>query len=364
MEKDLQAKNYNRKPSRRIPMWLPYVSDIIAKKDSVKIIYKGGEVERAYSKIHSIMFYGYVPPLSQEFLERCAFFEVPLIIHRRNMPKAVYITGSIGTMREDNLSLQIRFRNNEKKRTYIARRILNAKFLGMRWLAPYPQDFKNRYYTIDEMRILEAHHARRYWDRYYEQLGYGRYSRRERGNALTAALDAVSKFVSGIVLRWVVYHNLSPAHGFLHEPTDYPSLVYDLMEPYRGYIERAVFDAFRSKEGEELSNQEYTALAIYAVEELMDSKVYTPATRQIVTFQELIHGAIIALLSYMERRSQKFVLPLPGKPNGGRPRKSGYRLYGRSAGPTDFWTEARELGMVYDLGKIKRRGKVKKNRES
>jgi CRISPR/Cas system-associated endonuclease Cas1 len=29
-------------------------------------------------------------------------------------------------------------------------------------------------------------------------------------------------------MRRVLPHRMSPTHGFLHEPTDYPSLVYDL----------------------------------------------------------------------------------------------------------------------------------------
>ena len=42
---------------------------------------------------------------------------------------------------------------------------------------------------------------------------------------------------------------MSPYHGFLHTPTEYPALVYDLMEPYRGYIEKTVFNTIqRSQE--------------------------------------------------------------------------------------------------------------------
>ncbi len=359
---EVQGKDYNREPSKRIPMWLPYVSHIEHKKDRVKIDYKGGSVERKYSKIHSIMFYGYVPPLAQGFLEKCAHYEVPIVIHRRNMPKAVWILGSTGTMREDTLSLQIQYRNNEKKRTYTAKRLLHAKFISMEWLSPYPQEFRQRYYSLDEMRILEAHHARRYWNRYYEELGFSRFHRRDKRNTLTNALDAVSKFVYGILLRWIIYHNLSPAHGFLHEPTDYPALVYDLMEPYRGYIEKVLFEDFlylRNEEGINLLEEDLVPYAISSVEEMLDEKVYTNATRQIVTFQELLHGSVLSLISYMERKSQKFVIPIPNKPNGGRPRKVGYRLYGRSAGLTDFWTEARELGMIYEKYTKRKRRKKK-----
>jgi len=73
----------------------------------------------------------------------------------------------------------------------------------------------------------------------------------------------------------------------------------------------------------------------------MDEKVYASATRQIVTFHELFHGVVLALRSYLSGNSNRFIIPQSGKPNGGRPIKAGYKLYGRSAGKTDFWQEAR-----------------------
>lgn len=42
------------------------------------------------------------------------------------------------------------------------------------------------------------------------------------------------------MLRWVLLHRVSPTHGFLREPTEYPSLVYDLIElPGQRQIQRS-----------------------------------------------------------------------------------------------------------------------------
>lgn len=67
------------------------------------------------------------------------------------------------------------------------------------------------------------------------------------------------------------------------------------------------------------------------------------SNRQIVTFHELLHGVVLALRAYLFGNSHRFIIPSVDKPNGGRPVKAGYLLYGRSAGKTDFWDVARGL---------------------
>ena len=114
------------------------------------------------------------------------------------------------------------------------------------------------------------------------------------------------------------------------------------MEPYRGYIEKVVFNIFAECD-KDTEEKNMLGLCISAVEDFLDSQVYCTATRQLVTFQELLHGNILALRSYLLGESKQFIVPIPGKPNGGRPLKTGYKLYGRSAGPTDFWAVAQKI---------------------
>jgi CRISPR/Cas system-associated endonuclease Cas1 len=227
-----------------------------------------------------------------------------------------------------------------KKSAYIARRLLKTKFQSMAWLTP-PLSFPKEWQTVNDMRQIEARHGRNFWEKYYQKFGYPTSQRRNNDNDVSKVLNAVSKFVSGIVLRWVLYHRLSPYHGFLHSPTDYPSLVYDLMEPYRGHIYKRVMEAM--KEAEEVS----VGIAIEAVKELLDEEVYTDATRQIVTFHELLHESVLALRAYLLGEASRFIVPTPDQPNGGRPKETGYTLYGRSAGPTDFWEQAENVSDDY-----------------
>ncbi|MCX7956048.1 MAG: CRISPR-associated endonuclease Cas1, partial [Patescibacteria group bacterium] len=191
--------------------------------------------------------------------------------------------------------------------------------------------------------------ARRYWKEYFSQLGVNQ-NRREN-NEIQKTLNAVSKFISGIILRWILYHNLSPYHGFLHEPTNYPSLVYDLMEPYRGYFDKIVFDIYK-KNIDSSNNQEknQTLLlpkSIEQIKDFLDKKIYVHSTRQIATFQEILHGIVLALRVYLNKETKRFIVPFPEKPNGGRPINAGFKLYGHTAGVTDFWTQAKKISLDF-----------------
>ena len=254
------------KKSQRIPLWLPYTNTITVKKDELWFDYKGGELKIPYRRIHSIMFYGGVCPLEEKFLDVCVRKKIPVCIHRRNVSKAVWVVGSFTTSTDDILTKQIIFRGNKRKSVHISRKLLIAKFKSMFWcygndLMPSLTKLK-RAQSIDELRIIEAIHARKYWDRYYRGLGFSHSQRRVRGDELGDILNAVSKLISGVMLRWVIYHNLSPYHGFLHVPVDYPSLIYDLMEPYRGYIEQEVWQTYNEIHETHKSKTDLTAIVI------------------------------------------------------------------------------------------------------
>lgn len=328
---------------RKQYLWIPYLSDLKITPKTVEFNYKGGSLLIEWTKIHSIMLYGETVDLSQKFLEKCAFYKIPLIIHRRNLSRAVFVTPTLASDQNQLLSKQILYRQNRKKRAYIAKRLLQAKFKSCNWLFPVKRDLLYRVTRIEDMLGIESWHAREYWQLYYQRLKLSDASRRKKDNCLTASLDAVSKFVSGVFLRWILYHNLNPFYGFLHQPTDYPALVYDLFEPYRGYFDQVVFKTLKNLDLTKVKKSYAIGLAIEAVKKMFDKQIYVHATRQIVSFHQLIHGIVLALRAYLLGESPRFVVPLPSRPNGGRPIKAGYVLYGHKAGVTDFWTRARNL---------------------
>jgi len=326
---------------RRVPLWLPYLQSIESvTKDKLKFTYNGGEVICSPKELSSIMIYGNEVTLPLDVIDNICHQGVPIIIHRRNVASTIWIHSGVRADKSDLLDLQLQFRHSQAKRAYITRRLLTEKFKAMRWLIAVPDNLLRKGMSVSEMRVTEAQVSKRYWQDYMKSLGVEG-NRRTEESKVRVVLDAASKFVSGIILRWICYHHLSPFHGFCHEPTDYPSLVYDLMEPYRPGIEKAVWQAV--KEDPELDEAALVARTINAIKEYQDQKVYTESTRQIVTRHELYHGVVLSLRSYLVGDASKFIVPTEGKPNGGRPRKPGFKLYGRSAGKTDFWSEAKKV---------------------
>ena len=329
----------------KVPLWIPYPNEVKVKARQLIITYKGGNVKIQVNSVHSIMFYGYVCPLKEDFFEICRRYSIPVCIHKRNMDSVVWIHPSYRTNVDDILTKQIITREHKVKQRHIVYKILKAKFESMKWLVNEPSQFRPTL-SVNKMRAIEAMHAKRYWKKYYKQLG-NEGTRRDKNNELSGALNAVSKFVSSILLRWILFHNMSPYHGFLHIQTEYPALVYDLIEPHRGFIERAVFDALKNA-GKKKKVTNYVGVAITAVEEFLDMSVYTHTTRQIVSYQELLHGNVLALRAYLFKTANRLIIPMPGKNIGGRPLKTGYKLYGRGAGVQKFLNEVDALSKKYE----------------
>ena len=322
---------------RRVPLWLPYLDCIVEKpKGTFTFNYSGGSEKTKLGSVQSIMIYGdSKASLDISTLDKITRSGIPIIIHRRNMGQPIYIIGGGRSDPQDTISRQTLARSQSRKSNHIARQLLLAKFRSCNWLVP---ELPLPPYTdVSTLRNIEARHAKKYWQAFFLALGHPEYTRRS-DNQASIALDASSKFVSGIILRWLTYHHLSPYHGFLHEPTDYPSLVYDLMEPYRGVFERILLQRWKTGG---VSPDNWMTSGIDAIKESLDERVYTGLTRQIVTRQELLHGSVLSLKYYLLGKQRKFLVPIETKPNGGRPPKVNFLLYGRHAGKTDFWKEAK-----------------------
>jgi len=247
--------------------------------------YKGGEETLKLSDISCVMIYGETEmSFKLPVFEKMTRAGIPIIYTRRNIASPMVIHGGLRHDSEDTVTAQILARENEKKRIHISRQLLVAKMESMKYLVPAIE--LPPHATIAELRNLEAQHAKKYWGEYFERIGRPEWSRRgaETGiNPASSALDAGSHFISGIVLRWTLYHHLSPSHGFFHVPTDYQSLVYDLMEPYRGIFDFELMRVFVEYPNHK---EKWVPFAINALKDKYNSRCYVPLTRQIVTYHE------------------------------------------------------------------------------
>ncbi len=312
----------------KVSLWLPYVSgaEKVAGK-TWRFTYNGGEVNTDLSKVDCLMFYGATGAIPVALIDDLSAHRVPLLVHRRNIGRPAVFLPAPRADPDDILTRQILTRTHETRRVYIARTLVRERFRAVNDLLPIPDAALGklmRLRNLHQVRTWEAEHARKYWIRYFADLGCPGLARREKGS-VQSALDAGSMFLSGVLLRWVLVHRLSPSHGFLHEGTNYLGLVYDMMEPARYMIEQAVANA-RKKVGED--DGELTRFTLASLKKSMETVVYVPATRQFVRRKNLLHGGVLALRAYLNGDMRRFVIPCAGNRQGGRPPKISYRLPG------------------------------------
>ncbi|MCG5030447.1 CRISPR-associated endonuclease Cas1 [Mesosutterella sp. OilRF-GAM-744-9] len=320
----------SNKRSSRMSLWLPYYgkAEKIPRSKHWKISYNGGILEVDLSSIDFIMLYGATGDLPVAFLDELSQHRITLIIHRRNQPFPYVFQPVPSSDDADVLTKQILFRENQIKRVYIAKTLIKARLsqmAGMLAISPTVLSELAKSKKIEDVRAIEAHQTARYWKQYFTGLKLD-VSRREQ-SPIASALDAGSKFLYGIMLRWILFHKMSPCHAYLHEPSSYPTLAYDLMEPYRYIFEEAVAAAAASGIGD---SKKLVAKSLSILKDNLEVIVYVPATRQYVRRKNLLHGAVLALRAYLLGEVPRLVLPQEGKRKGGRPPKTGYRLPGET----------------------------------
>ena len=319
--------------AKRVGLWLPYLQSIEklpkGKSDRYRFQFNGGEVTCHLKEIDFLMLYGASGVLPVELLDNLAKYKIPLMIHRRNMANPYVFYPSIAASHPDVITGQINARENLIKRVYVARTLIHARLKTLENLIPISNtDYKKLSVarSLEVVRSIEARTTKRYWKYYYETLGFPGTTRRDNSHKINQALDAGSFFLFGIILRWVLFHKMSPCHAFMHEPTTYPSLCYDLMEPYRYLIEESV--ALTVKDVNMSDDYPITAQSLNHLKVRLEHAVYVPMTRQVVSEKNLLHGVVLALRAYLLGDSKRFHIPVAGKKKGGRPPIVGYALPG------------------------------------
>lgn len=101
----------------------------------------------------------------------------------------------------------------------------------------------------------------------------------------------------------------------MHVTTGYPSLVYELMEPYRYVIEDALAKCFR------LESKDLTEASLSEIKASLDKVVNAPSNRTHVRRKNLLQGTILTLRSYLLGETKRLVLPTEGKKMCDSPRR-------------------------------------------
>ncbi len=313
------------------PAWIPYLQTAtLIGNDKVNIKYNDGETIIHPSSTLSLLIYGDCNDLPIEVIEEFGRYGVPIIFHKRNISKNIWISNGPRADKNDTLTKQILLRNDLRRKTYISRVLIYNKFKYFDELFNISIP-KLSGMTVSQIRITEAKVSRVYWRSYYNGLEQPSWTRRSN-NPVSFALDACSKFIAGIILRWISYHHMSPYHGFLHIPTDYPSLVYDLMEPYRYISDLAVAKAYIESKTQD--KEKLTAMSISNLKDELNKEIYCIQTRQLLRRQQLLHGICLSLRAYLLGEGKRFIVPTEGETRKGRRIKTNFVIPGKSAGYT------------------------------
>lgn len=105
----------------------------------------------------------------------------------------------------------------------------------------------------------EANVARQYWRHYFQSIGNPQIREKQGAKSFAnRALNYGYAVISTLVHRSILIYGLLPSLGIHHDfrYRSYP-LVYDLMEPYRPFVDYALYEWLQTLQGEEPEEQDF-----------------------------------------------------------------------------------------------------------
>ena len=128
--------------------------------------------------------------------------------------------------------------------------ILNRKILNHAHVLRYCE--KDHDYLIEQVKSKQANEAisaRYYWRRFFHALALPKQRRDPHAqDSINSRLNYGYAVMGSLCHRSIVIHGLNPAFG-VHHKSRYRSfpLTYDLMEPMRAFVEKALYDFMRQE---------------------------------------------------------------------------------------------------------------------
>ncbi len=131
------------------------------------------------------------------------------------------------------------------------RRILTRKILNHAQVLKYcDRDYSYLTKQARSKQPNEAISARYYWRRYFHALNLPQQRRKPQAvDSMNAKLNYGYAVMGSLCHRSIIIHGLNPVFGVYHKSRyrSFP-LTYDLMEPMRAFIEKALYDFMQDEE--------------------------------------------------------------------------------------------------------------------
>ena len=287
----------------RYHMMFRNVTEITRKRDGRWLI-RNHEKEQSIhlKKVANLTFLGLDPKIAipVQFLDALNAEHVALILSDLSAEKYQILAPQF-THGIDHLTGLHEIRRSQKKSAHIARELIKAQVANRRFEIPDDLSVKlTAAQDIAIVRAIEAELANRYWKHYFYQLGL--YQEHRRGSGpVQEALNVTALHLTQVVSRHLLNHRLPLEYGIMHLNTYSHCLVYDLMEPFRGFTEQAVANAYQKGFREEALTQEALAILTQTLETYFTYR-QGPEKKSL---QQLIELTIMNLIDYGNAQLQQ-----------------------------------------------------------
>lgn len=143
-------------------------------------------------------------------------------------------------------AFQNQIKQNEIFNNKLWKKILKQKTLNQAFMLDFMKIEHNLYKLIEKPLLSEGNIARQYWQKYFASIGANVIREKQGAESFeNGALNYGYAVINSLILRSIIIHGLIPSLG-IHHKERYRStpLVYDLMEPLRGFVDYILYQFF------------------------------------------------------------------------------------------------------------------------
>jgi CRISPR-associated protein Cas1 len=159
----------------------------------------------------------------------------------------------------------------------------------------------NLHNLVEKPLANEANVSRQFWGSYFQALG--KRQKRERKGAESfenKSLNYGYAVISTLTLRAILIHGLLPSLGIHHEPRyrSYP-LVYDLMEPFRSFVDLLFYEWMQEPKPED-EEEQFKDWVRYLMNSLRECRIKHPEDKHSYKLMDAVDSLVRSVATCFE----------------------------------------------------------------
>lgn len=204
--------------------------------------------------------------VSTSAILECVKSEIPVFIEDKIEVSGMFWSpfyGSLATIRKKQSLLSL----SKLKYKVIQRLLMSKQTTRLEWLKPLMSSYHYNRLSEDftqinneistcvddnKLRSLEAHASKKYFEEYFRLFPEGMVTSKREYRGAVQIINQLLNYGYGVLYKQItkssIHAGLDPHVGLFHQPQhNKPTLSYDLVEAYRPYIERWVYEFVKDK---------------------------------------------------------------------------------------------------------------------